>query len=232
MFISSPTWQTMSLNERRDALQQQVDRLATRDQQSQPASVYSFVPNSTRDPRGQYDDVTHSIKLNQDLLTQDTPHTAMETLFHEYRHSYQHFVANERPDLAESPQQLEDFQKNTQAYIRSETDKMMYYAQPIEVDARAYARQQMEMTYGEQNDPHYTAHRQEHDQTDAQYRSFATLTYGNDHEAQAREIVYDIYDLKQAQQQATAQTTPEPTSSPTNNQSEEEEHQRSQGRRR
>lgn len=232
MFISSPTWQTMSLNERRDALQQQVDGLATRDQQPQPASVYSFVPDSTRDPRGQYNDVTNSIKLNQDLLTQDTPHAAMETLFHEYRHSYQHFVANERPDLAESPQQLEDFQKNTQAYIRSGTDYTMYRSQPIEVDARNYARQQMESSYGMQQDPQYAAYRQERDATDAQYNTQSTRAYGPDHEAQAREIVYDIYDLKQAQQQATAQTTPEPTSSPTNSQSEEEEHQRSQGRRR
>jgi hypothetical protein len=231
MSITTAQWQQMSYGERIEALQAKVGTVATHDQQTQPATVYSDKGLDTS-VRGRFDPDTNSIRLNPDLLGQETPYAAMETLFHEYRHSYQQFVANERPDLAESPQQLEDFQKNTQAYIRSGTDYTMYRSQPIEVDARNYARQQIEANYGMQQDPQYAAYRQERDATDAQYNTQATRAYGPDHEAQAREIVYDIYDLKQAQQQATAQTTPEPTSSPTNSQSEEEEHQRSQGRRR
>lgn len=232
MSITTAQWQQMSYGERIEALQAQVGTVATHDQQTQPATVYS--DNSLdASVRGRFDPDTNSIHMNPDLLGQETPYAAMETLFHEYRHSYQHFVANERPDLAESPQQLEDFQKNTQAYIQSGTDYTMYRSQPIEVDARNYARQQMEASYGIQQDPQYAAYRQERDTTDAQYNTMSTLAYGPDHEAQAREIVYDIYGLKQSQQAEVASAVePAPSPDPAPTPSEEETQQHAPGRRR
>jgi hypothetical protein len=195
MSITPLQWQKMSPAERIEALQQNVGALTARDQPSRHVSVHSFQPES--ETLGTYDSGT--IRINESLINQDTPYAAMETLYHEYRHSYQDYVANERPDLAESAQQLEDFQKNQIGYIHPNTVVSMYLAQPIEADARAYARQAMESTYGIQNDPAYEAHRQARDQDEIMGQRLAEITCGSDYAQQAREIAYDIYDTKQAE---------------------------------
>ncbi len=227
MTIAPLQWQKMSPAERIDSLQQNVYALTARDQPTRHVSVHPFQPGTAT--RGTYDAGT--IKVNDSLINQDTPYAAMETMYHEYRHSYQDYVANERPDLAESAQQLEDFQKNQIGYIHPNTDISMYLAQPVEVDARAYAREAMESTYGIQHDPAYDAHRQARDQEDAMNQSLAELTYGKDHEQQARELVYEIHDLKQSQSQAqspTLETNQNPPASP----DEAQTQQQVNGRRR
>lgn len=227
MSIAPLQWQKMSPAERIEALQKNVDTLTARDQPSRHVSVHSFQPES--ETRGTYDSGT--IRINESLINQDTPYAAMETMYHEYRHSYQDYVANERPDLAESAQQREDFQKNQIGYIHPNTDVTMYLAQPIEADARAYARQAMESTYGIQNDPAYEAHRQAYDQEEAMHQSLAELTYGSDYAQQARQIAYDIYEIKHAESHDSVPTqevdTPQQSST-----DEAETQQQARGRRR
>lgn len=233
MYISPSQWQQMRPAERIDALQAQIDIHAAHEQPGKQIAVGRF--NAGPEVRGQFDRESGSIMVNDQLINQDTPYAAMETLHHEYRHAFQDYVANERPDLATSAQQLTDFQKNPSGYIHPDTDHMMYRSQPIEVDARNYARQSMEAAYGGQQDPGYTEFRQSRDQEDAAYQQLAELSIGPDHEQQARTLTYEIHDLKQAQshseevRRATEQSPDQPVS-PT--QEESEEQQQTTGRKR
>ncbi len=205
MFITPAQWKSMTPSERIVELQRQVDMRTSSEQPSTTLSVGRFNPGPSK--YGEYDSQSHTLRLNDDLINQDTPYAAMETLHHEYRHSYQEYVATEHPELAQSPQQLADFQKNPTGYIRPSTDYSMYHSQPIEVDARNYARKQMEATYGQLNDPDYAAYRQARDQEAEYAQRSAELMYGNDHEDIARQTVYDIYDYKQSQAQDTHEAT-------------------------
>lgn len=232
MYISPSQWQQMRPAERIDALQEQIDICTAQEQPGKSISVSRF--NASPEVRGQFDRDSGSIMINDQLINQDTPYAAMETLHHEYRHSFQDYVANAHPDLAASPQQLTDFQKNPIGYIHPDTDHVMYRSQPIEVDARNYARQSMEAAYGGQQDPGYTAFRQSRDQEDATYQQLAELTVGPDHEQQARTLTYEIHDLKQAQshsEDAARATEQQPIQTSPHTQ-EESEQQQTTGRRR
>ena len=219
--------------ERIDALQAQIDIRATHEQPGKQIGVGRF--NAGPEVRGQFDRDSGSIMINDQLINQDTPYAAMETLHHEYRHAFQDYVANEHTDLAASPQQLTDFQKNPIGYIHPDTDHVMYRSQPIEVDARNYARQSMEAAYGGQQDPDYASFRQSRDQEDATYQQFAELTVGLDHEQLARTLSYELHDLKQAQshsEDALRFTNPSPDQPVPQTQEESEEQRQTTGRRR
>jgi len=230
MFIPPAQWKTLNPSERIEELQRQIDMRTATEQPATTLSVGRFNQGSNK--YGEYDTQSHALRLNDDLINQDTPYAAMETLHHEYRHSYQAYVATEHPELAQSPQQLTDFQKNPTGYIRPSTDYSMYHSQPIEVDARNYAREQMEATYGQLNDPDYAAYRQARDQEAEYAQRSAELMYGNDHEEIARQTVYDIYDYKQAQVQEATETTTNDQSHTTSSEEESESQKTSHTRRR
>ena len=81
--------------------------------------------------------VPETIQINPRFLADgQPPYSAVETYFHEARHSYQDHVAD-HPDLAENVQQAEDFYKAKHGgYLDSDkVPHRLYRCQPTEIDA-------------------------------------------------------------------------------------------------
>jgi hypothetical protein len=209
--LRAEQWQGLSANERLGALQNLEIALAARDGRNQ-AAVQSFMGQPGE--RGFYDERTNTIFINEALynsgtgqpaiygddgsaVSADKPYMAVETLFHENRHAYQHYVAAQRPDLAEDRRQLDDFQKNVgPAYIQPEENSLKYACQPTEMDARQAARQEADQLYAD--DPDYQAHRDHMVAEEQGTAELADLYLGDDYEETVRQEVYARYEASLA----------------------------------
>lgn len=97
---------------------------------------YNGNPNS----RGYYSGDGY-LYLNSDVLSDSNNRLdAIDTVFHEGRHAFQHAAANNPNmysiDRITASQWKNNFYPN---YIRYEQNPMRYFSQPIEVDARTFA---------------------------------------------------------------------------------------------
>ena len=136
-YFDDNNWSKMDALEREDAL----NTLALRAGKAfrfnvQGVRFYDGNPSS----RGYYAGDGY-LYLNSDVLT-DTKNKldAIDTVFHEGRHAFQHAAAKNPTkysvDRKTAQQWLNNFPPN---YIRYEQNPMRYFSQPIEVDARTFA---------------------------------------------------------------------------------------------
>ena len=107
-------WQNISTGIRLQALQDMENRIAA--QEGRTACHVQFIPDEKYEIpddhqalRGYHED--KSIFINDQLVKNDTPYLATETLFHEARHDDQEHVV-QHPQQANDTQQLGNFQKN------------------------------------------------------------------------------------------------------------------------
>lgn len=146
------------------------------------------------------------IYINEDLLTNSTtPYAAVETQFHESRHAYQ-TALTEDPNLATTPQELDDIGKNLHGgYLDNEKFGYDYYRwQPSEKDANETARAKTDELYmsefqdmGYQDSDYYD----NRGAVEAAEIKSATENIGEDYIEQARQLSDMKYDLVQGQQE-------------------------------
>lgn len=212
--LRQENWRNLSLDGRVQALQNLENGLAAQEGR-RPCRV---VPMKSDAYDGVHKD--GQISVNERLLGADEPYLATDTLFHEARHAYQEHVASERPDLAESPEQLEDFQKNGGlGYLGPKQYPVHYPLQPVEMDARKVASERMEELYGGQfgDRDGYLKYRDATQAEEEWYREAGREYLGDDYEQVARQKAFAQYEAGKAQEQQVsavpAQTGVDRTSS-------------------
>ena len=94
---------------------------------------------------GEYDDKTHTIRVNLSHFESDSPSEILNTLCHEAYHAYQHRLCDAYDSVSEEYRTLIDlsvagaYKKEFSSYTSGEDDFSRYYFQQCEHDARKYA---------------------------------------------------------------------------------------------
>ncbi|OQA21914.1 MAG: hypothetical protein BWY63_01075 [Chloroflexi bacterium ADurb.Bin360] len=103
-----------------------------------------------QDARGVYNSgfigLFASLSIDVDNVKGDDPFVVMETVVHETRHQYQHYLVehpDERPDGI-SKEQIETWKRNFNNYKKAKDDFEAYRKQPVEQDARDFASQSVD----------------------------------------------------------------------------------------
>lgn len=125
-------WEQLTIREQKQAVEKLADYNAEiLGVEDKPRIVYYNAEDSG-------DFGGYSVKQNAIYINEYNMHDASETadtIFHEYRHKYQH----ERAEKLETERDFE-FKEGFENYIRAEDDYQGYKEQLVESDARAYAR--------------------------------------------------------------------------------------------
>ena len=132
--IQTETWATLDERSRVKTLQEIEGIMAV--YQSRPAAQIII---KDMDPHvyGYYDN--NIIYINKSHLLKKDARDVVETMLHEGRHSYQHFVIN-HPSVHLDVKQVNKWRKNFRHYLSpSIYGQELYESQPVEMDARAYA---------------------------------------------------------------------------------------------
>lgn len=134
---------------RLNALQELENNIASQEGRNSCTVDVKTLNLQTRGEHYSRDGIEH-IDLNSNIVDTPEPYQAVETLFHESRHSYQHHVV-QNPELSENPDTLKDWQMSEEgAYIHYPEDTAYfsdYRFQPTEVDARETARTRTDELY-------------------------------------------------------------------------------------
>jgi hypothetical protein len=122
-------WNELSINERREALQQLENHYA----ELQGREPCPIKPTTNPKVLGQYDYSEEIIYLNeQRLLANDKCYEAVNTILHEGRHAYQDYVIGELEGQAVEDE-ISKWKKNfIGGYLKKEPE---YWLQSIEADA-------------------------------------------------------------------------------------------------
>lgn len=139
--LEPSNWNNLNLQKRTELLQRVENFQA--ELQNRPAATVSTEQMATNQ-RGYY--CNQKIVQNQDMVKYcETSDMAVKNLFHEGRHAYQKDVVTHPENHPEvSEETLNAWSRNLapDGYVRPEDDTFLYYWQPVEVDARAYAETQ------------------------------------------------------------------------------------------
>lgn len=139
--LEPSNWNSLNLQKRTELLQRVENFQA--ELQNRPAATVSTEQMATNQ-RGYY--CNQQIVQNQDMVKYcETSDMAAKNLFHEGRHAYQKDVVSHPENHPEvSEETLNAWSRNLapDGYVRPEDDTFLYYWQPVEVDARAYAETQ------------------------------------------------------------------------------------------
>jgi hypothetical protein len=139
--LRADIWSQSSSQDRLQALEQLENHLSRID--NRPPSLISSEKLSpyTRGLHFTDENGADRIQLNSELINQNTPYQAVETCFHEDRHSHQQFIV-QHPEKAENQQQLNDWTMSfNKGYIQpTDFDHTAYRWQPTEADANKVAR--------------------------------------------------------------------------------------------
>lgn len=130
-------WETLSLEERMEALCEIENRMAEI-QGREPVEIQAEEMESNE--FGGYQNGT--ITVNIDHLQSDMPvDEFIDTMVHEGRHAYQENAVN-NPDLVENADVTDSWAENMDHYMSPEDyGQELYEAQPVEDDAHRYASQ-------------------------------------------------------------------------------------------
>ena len=101
---------------------------------------------------GRYDDSTHEIVIDMDLLINGSVQDVLRCLLHEVRHSFQHRLVDLYNEIDTSDKNLQIF-REIRLYAEefenyNDKDYSVYYDQQCEIDARDYAEERMEFYDG------------------------------------------------------------------------------------
>jgi len=139
--LEPSNWNSLNLQKRTELLQRVENFQA--ELQNRPAATVSTEQMATNQ-RGYY--CNQQIVQNQDMVKYcETSDMAAKNLFHEGQHAYQKDVVSHPENHPEvSEETINAWSRNLapDGYIRPEDDTFLYYWQPVEVDARAYAETQ------------------------------------------------------------------------------------------
>lgn len=139
--LDPSNWNSLNLQKRTELLQR-VENLQA-ELQNRPAATVSNEPMATNQ-HGYY--CNQKIVQNQDMVKYcKTSDMATKNLFHEGRHAYQKDVVahpENHPEVSAETRDAWDRNLAPNGYVNPEDDTFLYYWQPVEVDARAYAETQ------------------------------------------------------------------------------------------
>lgn len=137
-FFTMEHWQCMDRSQRKDALTTLAVN-AGHAFRTEVLGVKFFHGSSSS--RGYYDGDGY-LYLNADVLSDPANRLdALDTIFHEGRHAFQHAAAANPNRCSVEREQAAIWEWNLQPehYIRYERNPRRYFAQPVEADARAFA---------------------------------------------------------------------------------------------
>ena len=146
--LTDGNWNSLNVDEKLNVLQAVENEIAVREGR-QPCQVSGeFIPSSDDAVTlGYYSQTTRDITINTEQLAPQSKYgndykVHLDTILHEGRHAYQHQVVLgeiEHPD----PQIVQSWADNMAPghYITYERNPRGYYSQPIERDARDFARE-------------------------------------------------------------------------------------------
>ncbi|MBQ3125035.1 MAG: hypothetical protein IJC09_06435 [Clostridia bacterium] len=138
--LQDSVWQGLSLDERMDVLQVicniEANYLGT-----------DFELNLSVSPldeyvRGQFNENTHNITIDMELVKFGSSEETLSTLLHECRHGYQYSCISLLDDFKEEDKNLYICREITEyKYGFDNYNKIPYYTNPVEMDARQYSRE-------------------------------------------------------------------------------------------
>lgn len=198
--LRAEVWANSSFAERIEALNDLENFLAAEDgRQLCEISGASLGPST----RGQhyYDSQSNEhIDLNSDLINDQYPYQAVETLFHEERHSYQHHVV-QNPELANDQAQLKDWQMSEEnGYIQpDEINFSTYRWQPTELDANELARSRTDEFFQDtlKDTGQYSNYKNQKEQELSDNIEYAKYELGENYINEAREAMVSKYQFQQ-----------------------------------
>lgn len=217
--LECENWARLSSEARLEALNQ-FERQLAEQQQRQPCTIRCFTNEEIETEyqgdriglRGDYNSETNLIRINPALVNEEQqtllngnlvnchePYLAVETVLHETTHAQQHHIVNQ-PELLKNQPDGEMLAKNNGAgYIPPGNG--LYYAQPVEIQARENARKAMDELYSKDGSSYdqYRAQRVSEDQTRMESLNFF---FGDAQEA-ARKEVDHRYEQSFKQNQST-----------------------------
>lgn len=92
--------------------------------------------------RGGYTSESNSIRINVDRLGEAGSYALIQTIIHEMRHAYQHQVVEHPENFSVTQETVEQWRNNFEHYrSMSEYGYDSYVTQPIEYDAKKFAKQ-------------------------------------------------------------------------------------------
>jgi len=138
-------WERRDTRGRLDVLQEAENALAAAQGRAPEARVISH--EAGPDDYGYYDGEANSISIGSYSLAHDYVREVVDTLAHESRHAYQQWAVNQ-PTLHDEGAEVAAWRKNMENYTMYEDDPVRYAEQPVEVDARRYARVIADRLYG------------------------------------------------------------------------------------
>lgn len=145
--FSKEKWQQASIEERKQILTNIIIRTATIMGIAAP-SIISF-ESLDKTTRGYFSDESDKITINGDLISKSDSYSLVNTAIHETRHAYQYQVINHPERFQVSKETIKQWKENWDHY-RSPGETAPdghtytydeYYVQPIEWDAKNFARQ-------------------------------------------------------------------------------------------
>jgi hypothetical protein len=137
-------WSSLDKDNRVETLRATENDLAA-EQGRTPAQVHEWQTDARN--LGEYDPAQHSIHINSDLVSNDDPRQAVDTLAHESRHAFQYHAIN-NPGAHFDDAKVEAWRQNFSDYKEPGDDFEAYWNQPVEVDARLYADSVVQGLYG------------------------------------------------------------------------------------
>lgn len=141
--LEESVWRDLSLDERMDVLQVianiEANYLGTRYELNVSASpLDEYV-------LGQFNENSHSITLDMEHVKFDSSEDVLTSLLHECRHGYQHSCVALLDDFKEENKNLYIYREIAEyKYGFDNYNKIPYYTNPVEVDARQYSRESVE----------------------------------------------------------------------------------------
>ncbi len=144
--IDDSVWNTLSFDEKVDALQTLAN--VEKVQLGICHEINVCVEALGSSTYGSYDYSTHRVRINEQIIEDETAYQCVETLCHELRHAYQHDVVDAYLSLDKEHQQLEIF-NDVRRYYESLDDYQYasidgfdaYESQLVEVDSRKYGEE-------------------------------------------------------------------------------------------
>lgn len=156
--LEDSKWQKLSYEERCEVLQKVEEYEALT--HNRPVASFQTRDSMPLQSRGYYSPKSNTITQNYQYTMSNSSEMALQNVLHEGRHGYQwDCIKNpqKHPEISES--QRKEWEQNLNNYISAQSaeDKMQYFMQPVEVDARTYAQSEAKQ---------YEQFRQQHKRTD------------------------------------------------------------------
>ncbi|MBR0208939.1 MAG: hypothetical protein IJQ43_08580 [Oscillospiraceae bacterium] len=152
--FSKDTWNKASIEQRKAMLQAYMQRVAEIYGVTVASEIVFY--NGERGSRGAYSPGENCVRINENYLSRSDSYQIMQTMIHEMRHAYQHAAVEHPESYIVSAETIAAWEQNFKWENYKSQQKGNTYAeyvsQPIEWDAKNFARQYSDLT---QANPEY-----------------------------------------------------------------------------